>query len=606
MKKLISMVTAAAIAAAMAVPVFAAKSAFTDLDDARYDWARDNIEKMAEKGYITGYDDGTFKPDQDITKLECIALFARAMGAKDTANSDILSKAHDTYDDMIKPYYLSWGQDEIVYMLYKGALTKSDLDTYIKDVKDEPMKRYEAAVIITKAMGGEEEAKSEVAIDLEYIDVNDIPRNAMQYVNYVAKQGIMTGMDGNKFEPLSPVLRSQMATMLSRVVDKTAYEYAEGKLREVNTASKTITVQTSTGTDNMYYYDDNTQFKIQGIATSAADMLVDVNVNITLSNGMAVIVDATSSQPDEKVTGRYQGNALVSNNTIIKLLPTGEKKVKEYTCSKDLTVTYEGSPATLRSFAIDDLMTIELEDGKVVSVTGQQKTQKISNAKLVKVNLDDELSMTISHANEEYNNMTYPVSDSVVVIKNALTSDMSSLYPGDSVDLTLEYGEVTRISATSATRAYEGTIQSINIATEASMVVRVNGEDKTFVVPAGVSITINGQEGSLYDFRVGDFVTITTESGAITKIVSSGAAVVDGKISGVVTSVNSSFGFIKIMKDGADVAETVFCKNATVTVVTSKGVTKSVSDIKVGDTVDTRCTVSNGAYTAKLIIIEEQ
>lgn len=138
------------------------------------------------------------------------------------------------------------------------------------------------------------------------------------------------------------------------------------------------------------------------------------------------------------------------------------------------------------------------------------------------------------------------------------------------------------------------------------MVVRINGEDKEFVVPNGVSITVNNQEGTLYDFRVGDYVTITTESGAITKIVSNGTTASEGKIAGTVTSVNTSFGFIKVLKEGSDVAETVFCKNNNVTVVTSKGVTKSVSDIKVGNKVDTRCVLSNGAYTAKLIIIDEE
>ncbi len=55
------------------------------------------------------------------------------------------------------------GTDEIAYLMYKGALKKTDLDTYLKDdeKKDTPMKRYEAAIIITKAMGGEEKALSE-------------------------------------------------------------------------------------------------------------------------------------------------------------------------------------------------------------------------------------------------------------------------------------------------------------------------------------------------------------------------------------------------------------------------------------------------------------
>lgn len=138
------------------------------------------------------------------------------------------------------------------------------------------------------------------------------------------------------------------------------------------------------------------------------------------------------------------------------------------------------------------------------------------------------------------------------------------------------------------------------------MIVKIGGEEKEFIVPKDVKITINGEEATLYDFRVGDVVTITTESGAITKINSSGSSVTDGKISGVVTVVNTSYGFIKVMKEGSDTAETVYCRESSVSVITSKGVSKKLSDVKVGDTVETRCTISNGAYTAKLIIVEEQ
>lgn len=603
MKRFISTLTAAAVTLTMTATAFAANGAFSDISDAKYDWARANIQKMASAGYINGYDDGTFKPDQNITKLECIALFARAMGSNDEANAEILKKAHDTYDDMLKSYYLQWGTDEIVYMLYKGALTKSDLDTYIKDVKDTPMKRYEAAIIITKAMGGEDDAKAETGIVLDYTDAKEIPSNAIQYVKYAGDQGIMTGMDDNKFAPLEPVLRSQMATMLARVVDKTAYQYIERKLKSIDTEAKTITVETDKGSEN-YSYTDSTVFKIQGAVTPVADMLTSVNVNITLSNGVAAVVDATSSTPDEVITGRYQGSTYSSSTTYLKLKPNGSTKTNQYQCSKDIAVTYEGSPATLKSFTVDDLMTITVEDGLVVSVTGQNKTQKISNAKITSINLDDELSITISHGDKQYDGMTYLVADTVSVRKNMLTSSMSDLYPGDTIDITLEYGEVTNIIATSATRTIEGTIQSINIAAEPSMVVRTNGEDKTFVVPSSVSITRNGEDATLYDFRVGDYVKVTTESGAITKIVYSGAADSEGKISGVVTSINTSYGFIKILKDGSDTPETVFCKNDSAKIITSLGAEKKMADLKVGDTVEARCTISNGAYTAKLIIVE--
>ena len=93
---------------------------------------------MAGKGFISGYEDNTFRPDNDVTRLEALSLFARAMGSNDSANTELLEIAHDKFDSVIKEYGLKWGTDEIAYLMYKGALKKTDLDTYLKD--DE--KRY--------------------------------------------------------------------------------------------------------------------------------------------------------------------------------------------------------------------------------------------------------------------------------------------------------------------------------------------------------------------------------------------------------------------------------------------------------------------------------
>ena len=130
---------------------------------------------MSERGYITGYDDGTFRPDGDITRLEGIALFARSMGSAEKLNSGIMSFAHEQYDSMIKVCSVPWGTDELAYMLYKGALQESDLDTYVMGIeKNAKLTRVEAAVIMTKAMGGEDEAKKIVQIRLPYNDLDSI------------------------------------------------------------------------------------------------------------------------------------------------------------------------------------------------------------------------------------------------------------------------------------------------------------------------------------------------------------------------------------------------------------------------------------------------
>ena len=147
MKKGLKRVSALLLAATMAAPVAFAEYSFSDIAEERYSWAADAIEEMSDAGYINGYEDGTYRPDNEVTRQEALSLFARVMGAKAEENAAILEYAHKEYDDMLKSYGLSWGQEEIVYLLYQGAIKETDLNTYLKDKeKSTPMSRYEAAI----------------------------------------------------------------------------------------------------------------------------------------------------------------------------------------------------------------------------------------------------------------------------------------------------------------------------------------------------------------------------------------------------------------------------------------------------------------------------
>lgn len=68
------------------------KYSFTDISAAQYSWAADYIQEMYEEGYVTGYEDNTYRPDNEVTRQECLSLFARAMGSGDEANKEILER----------------------------------------------------------------------------------------------------------------------------------------------------------------------------------------------------------------------------------------------------------------------------------------------------------------------------------------------------------------------------------------------------------------------------------------------------------------------------------------------------------------------------------
>ncbi len=623
MNKLLKTVLAFTLAMSMTLPVFAEptdtqegeteatpapvteSNVFSDINTENFAWAKPYILDMHEKGLISGYEDGTYRPDNDVTRQEAFSLFARAMGSNDPVNAEVLKIAHDKYDAIIKNYKLTWGTDEIAYLMYKGALKKTDLDTYLLDQeKATPMARFEAAIIITKAMGGEEKALADLGVVLDYTDAREVPSNAIQYVAYASDAGIMEGMGDGTFSPNTPVKRSQIAVMLSRTVDKTNYKFISGLLTEIDTDQKTITVKNDKDEDETYTYSDESSFKDLGDETQPADMPVNVESVITLSGKTVSSVDAVSELPNETVVGKYVSYASTSGKTSVRITLEDTGETKSYECLPDLSVTYQGSPATVKSFTKGDVLTLELKNGKIAKINGNNKTVTISGAIVESVDIENGVHITISHGDDEYDGKTYEVSSNVSVKKNDVTVGLDSIYPGDKVRLELEYDVITEIRATSSTKTTEGTIKSLTIASpESTMTLNIKGEEQTYTIPKDVVITVNGEEGSLYDFRVGDLVKVTTESDAITKIVATSTQESSGDVTGVVTGINTSFGVVSVKVDGSEIPLNVFCKDDSTTFVSVDGKSKKMKDVKVGQTVEVKGTVSNGVFVGKLFVI---
>ena len=91
MKKILSAITAFAIAASTMAPVFA--KTFPDVSEDKLPWAASYIDEMSDMGLINGYEDGTFRPLQSVSHQEALALFARAMGSASDANEPVVEMA---------------------------------------------------------------------------------------------------------------------------------------------------------------------------------------------------------------------------------------------------------------------------------------------------------------------------------------------------------------------------------------------------------------------------------------------------------------------------------------------------------------------------------
>lgn len=89
-----------------------AESDFTDVTNDH--WAKDYIDKAAKKGFVTGYPDGSFKPDSYITRAEVVTVVNRMLSRypdkkyidknvdKLTAFTDVTDNTHWAYYEIFE------------------------------------------------------------------------------------------------------------------------------------------------------------------------------------------------------------------------------------------------------------------------------------------------------------------------------------------------------------------------------------------------------------------------------------------------------------------------------------------------------------------------
>ena len=589
MKKSISMLIASAVALSTVMPVFAADT-FKDVKTTGdFAWAYEYVENMAEKGLISGYEDGTFRPGNSVSRMEAFALFARIMGSNNQINKGTVELAKEKYADVLKAYDLSYAEGDVAFMLSRGVLSEDELDTYFEGKKkSEPMPRHEAAVLITKAMLAEAAATSEVLIDMDYTDVTDIPKNARQYVYYVSQKAIMSGMGNGEFSPSTPVRRSEIAVMMSKTIDSVNYFFEATKLVNVDTGANNIKIKDF---DDAIGYNENTKFYKDVEEASENAMKTGQSVVLTYSEDDSGVhlafVDIVAADVEETISGIFRGYSSAQGALTVTLEDPVTGKTTVYDCNPSVTVTINELASDINKVVNGAYVTLGLADEAVIEVSSMQKTENITGAEIVSVNPMG--TITINHEDEKYDGKAYGLATGAKVYKNGDVAEFSTLYRGDTVALTLEYGVLTKIVATSKTSTITGVIKSYTISATPSLTIKKDGEELTYDIPSGVTVTFNGEEAKLADLEIGTNVSLTIESDAVKKISANtaGGVTSSSSITGIVTAVNPTANVIIVSynEGGSETTAYLTCTNNTKYLVIPTLKDYTLKQIQVGDTV---------------------
>lgn len=117
----------------------------TVLTDARSHWARDEINAMHRRYVVSGYPDGTFKPDNYISRLDFLALLGRAYGwpSASYASTAAVFKDYAQFKDYAGPAGYAYRMGYIKgypdgYLRPNELMTYSDVETIVSRVIGDP------------------------------------------------------------------------------------------------------------------------------------------------------------------------------------------------------------------------------------------------------------------------------------------------------------------------------------------------------------------------------------------------------------------------------------------------------------------------------------
>ena len=172
--------------------------ATSKLSDVNGHWAQKEIDTFIRSNYISGYPDGTFKPNNSISRAEFVKIFNKVFG--------LTSADGNTFVDVPNDH---WAKDEIDIAVTNGVCQGTSATTFDPEA---PITREQAAKMIANYKKISDNNHNKLNT---YLDNNTVSDWAKDSVEGVIEKGFMTGNE-YKFNPKNNITRAEAVVTIGR------------------------------------------------------------------------------------------------------------------------------------------------------------------------------------------------------------------------------------------------------------------------------------------------------------------------------------------------------------------------------------------------------
>ncbi len=205
MKKIIISIVSLLLCFLMSVSAFAVGE-FTDVEEGK--WYYEAVEYVYENGVMVGVTDTEFAPDVATNRAMVVAVLARLAGAD-------LSKCDAT--EFVDVKVNSWYGKSVIWAQKNGIVAGIDKKHF---APMQEITREQMCVMLSNFLDfmGLSTPNPEVE---PFEDIDEVSKWAVEAVERLQKADIVSGKEGNKFDPKGSATRAEIAQIIlsSRLAD---------------------------------------------------------------------------------------------------------------------------------------------------------------------------------------------------------------------------------------------------------------------------------------------------------------------------------------------------------------------------------------------------
>jgi hypothetical protein len=178
-----------------AVMAEALRSPLTDISG---HWAESKIRELVGRGAVSGYPDGTFKPDNNITRGEFVTVVVKVLELQPRSGPIFVDSAGH------------WAKDSIATAAYYGIVNGYSASTF---GPDDYITREQMALMIVRAL-----QINPASYAPPFTDSHLISSWAREAVATAAEKGIVNGYPDGTMRPLANATRAEAVTMVGNAL----------------------------------------------------------------------------------------------------------------------------------------------------------------------------------------------------------------------------------------------------------------------------------------------------------------------------------------------------------------------------------------------------